>query len=184
MGLFRKLIENVLPYYFVKRYQAYTGSDPYAPGGYFSPIPSMDEINGYDFNNTLPDVLPGIDLNVDGQLNLLDSFEPFYRELPFTDEKSGLRYYYKNSSYCYSDAIFLYSMIRYLKPKRLIEVGSGFSSCVTLDTNEIFMGNSIDCVFIEPYPALLESLLKKSDRENITIYKKQLQEIPIEIFGG
>jgi len=175
MKLFKKLVQN----------QAPNGGDPYAPGGFFSPIPSIDEIREYNFNSKLPDALPGIDLNTNEQLNLLDSFEPFYRELPFTEEKSGagVRYYYKNNSYCYSDAIFLYSMIRYLKPKKLIEVGSGFSSCVTLDTNEIFLGNSIDCIFIEPYPSLLESLLKKSDRENITIYKKRLQEIPIEIFG-
>jgi len=179
MGFFRKLVKNILPYYFVKKY----GGDAFAPGGFYSPIPSLEEINGYNFNNSLPDVLPGIDLNVNEQLNLLDSFEPFYNELPFTDKKSeGIRYYYKNGSYSYSDAIFLYFMIRYLKPKKLIEVGSGFSSSVSLDTNERFMGKSIDFIFIEPYPALLKSLLKKNDKENITIYKKRLQEIPIEVF--
>ena len=182
MGFFKKLVKNVLPYYLVKKYQALNVTDPFAPGGYYSPIPSMDEIKGYNFNRPLPEVLPGIDLNVNEQLNLLDSFEDFYKELPFTEEKSeGLRYYYKNNFYCYSDAILLYCMIRHLKPKKLIEVGSGFSSSVTLDTNEKFMGNSINFVFIEPYPERLESLLKNDDK--VTIHKKRLQEIPIEIFG-
>jgi hypothetical protein len=177
------MVKNVLPYYFVKNYQSRSGGDAFAPGGYYSPIPSMYEIKEHDFDGSLPEALPGIDLNVNEQLSLLDSFETFYNELPFTDEKSKeTRYYYNNGSYCYSDAILLYCMIRQLKPKKLIEVGSGFSSCVTLDTNEIFLGNSMGCIFIEPYPALLESLLKKNDRENITIHKKRLQEIPIELF--
>jgi predicted O-methyltransferase YrrM len=184
VGFARKLIKNVLPYYFVSKYQSSYGGNAFAPGGYYSPMPSMDEIKGYDFNCPLPETLPGIDLNDNEQLKLLDSFEPFYIELPFTDEKSEkLRYYYKNGFYSYSDAILLYCMIRHLKPKKIIEVGSGFSSSVTLDTNERFMENSIKCIFIEPYPARLESLLKDNDKENVMIHKKRLQEIPIEIFG-
>jgi hypothetical protein len=54
--------------------------------------------------------------------------------MPFQAHKvEGLRYYFENPAYPYSDAILLYCMIRSLKPKRIIEVGSGFSSCVTLD---------------------------------------------------
>jgi hypothetical protein len=182
MGLFRKLVKNALPYYFVRKYQERSGN-AFAPGGFYSPIPSMEEIKRYNFNIPLPELLPGIDLNGKEQLKLLDSFEPFYRELPFIDEKSdGLRYYYKNDAYSYSDAILLYCMIRYLKPKKLIEAGSGFSSSVTLDTNEKFMKNSINCMFIEPYPARLESLLKNNDKENITIHKKRLQEVSLETF--
>lgn len=178
MGFFRQLVKNALPYYFAKKFQ-FRHLDP---GGFYSPIPSLDEIKAHDFNCALPEVLPGIDLNADEQLDLLDSFEPFYRTLPFSDEKSeGLRYYYKNSYYSYSDAILLYCMIRHLKPRRIIEVGSGFSSSVTLDTNELFMEKSINCTFIEPYPERLESLLK--DGDNVVIHKKRLQEMPVEIFG-
>jgi len=103
--------------------------------------------------------------------------------LPFCDKKTdGLRYYYKNDFYSYSDAIFLYCMIRHLKPKKYIEVGSGFSSGVTLDTNELFMENSIDCIFIEPYPERLESLLKENDRKKVVVHKRRLQDIPVEVF--
>jgi predicted O-methyltransferase YrrM len=188
---FRRLIKNITPYYFVKKYlirqnvnvSVLDMSREFSPGGYYSPIPSEDEIKKHNFNTPLPETLPGIDLNTNEQLSLLDSFKPFYRELPFTDEKSdGLRYYYKNGFYCHSDAIFLYCMIRHLKPKKIIEIGSGFSSSVTLDTNEKFMGNKINLTFIEPYPERLESLLKNNDNENVIIHKKRLQEISIEVF--
>ena len=183
MSSFKNLVKKLLPYYVLQKYYKLSGSSLFAPGGYYSPIPSKKEIKEHNFNIPLPESLPGIDLNSNEQLNLLDSFEPFYRELPFADEKSnGLRYYYNNGFYSYSDAILLYCMIRHLKPKKIIEVGSGFSSSVTLDTNEKFMGNAIDCIFIEPYPARLESLLKNNDMENVTIHKKRLQEISIEVF--
>ena len=184
MNFLRKIIKNVLPYYLIKKYQAHNDGNPNDPGGYYSPIPSMNEIRKYNFNVPLPGNLPGIELNGTEQLDLLYSFETFYDELPFTDKKSnGLRYYYENGYYCYSDAILLCCMIRHLNPQRIIEVGSGFSSCVTLDTNEIFMGNSIKCVFIEPYPERLESLLKKNENEQTIIHKKRLQEIPLELFS-
>ena len=54
--------------------------------------------------------------------------------------------------YSYSDAICLYGMMRHLKPRRLIEVGSGFSSAAILDTNELFFGHHIACTFIDPEP--------------------------------
>jgi predicted O-methyltransferase YrrM len=103
--------------------------------------------------------------------------------LPFKDEKvPGLRYYFLNESYSYSDAIFLYCMIRKLKPKRIIEVGSGFSSCVTLDTNELYFNNQINCTFVEPYPALLKSLINEGDNSNVKIYELKLQDVPLDTF--
>ena len=183
MGFLKGLVKNVIPYCLVKKYEARADGNAFRPGGYYSPIPSIEEIKRHDFNIPLPEALPGIDLNTEEQLYLLDSFEAFYHELPFADEKKdGFRYYYKNDFYSYSDAIFLYCMIRKLKPKKIIEVGSGFSSGVTLDTNESFMGNSINCIFIEPYPERLKSLLKDSDKKSVLIHKKRLQEIPIDVF--
>ncbi|AZB28268.1 hypothetical protein [Chryseobacterium balustinum] len=144
MGIFRELVKNAMPHYLVEKYQ-HNSENPFASGSFYSPIPSKDEINKFNFNAPLPKTIPGVDLNSNEQLQLLDLFERFYKELPFPDKKTtGFRYYYENKVYTYSDAIFLYCMIRYLKPKKLIEVGSGFSTSVTLDTNEKFMDNSID----------------------------------------
>jgi hypothetical protein len=176
MRIFRRIVKNVLPYYLVKKYQSrQIGEDPFAPGGYYSPIPAMADIKKHDFNTDLPSEIPAVDLNTDEQMNLLNSFEKYYAELPFPDEKTdGLRYYYINEFYSYSDAIFLYCMIRHLKPQKIIEVGSGFSSCVILDTNEKFMQNAIDCTFIEPYPARLKSLLKNDDKTKVTVHEKKV----------
>lgn len=76
----------------------------------------------------------------------------------------------------------LYSMIRHFRPKRIIEVGSGYSSCATLDTNESFFGNAISCTFIEPYTDLLNSLIREEDKSRINIIPKRLEDVDEEIF--
>ena len=155
------------------------------PGHFFSPLPALEYVTEHEGEifGAVPREIPGIDLREMEQLELLRKFQPYYDELPFSPEKSeGRRYYFDNSAYSYSDAIFLYSMIRHAKPKRMIEIGSGYSSCVMLDTNEIFFRNGIDITFIEPYPQLLLSLIKKEDRERTTLISSNLQEVDLKLF--
>jgi hypothetical protein len=72
------------------------------------------------------------------QLKLLEEFVPYYREMPHQPSKwEGLRYYFENATHSYSDANLLHCMIVFLRPNRIIEVGSGFSSCMVLDTNDL-----------------------------------------------
>ena len=108
------------------------------PGHYYSPIPYLEEIKlkYKDTLDTIPRDLPGINLNESAQVDLFHKFIKYYHELPFDAyKKEGLRYFFENPAYSYSDAIILYCMIRYAQPKKIIEVGSGYSSCVTLDVN-------------------------------------------------
>ena len=153
-------------------------------GHYYSPIPDMKEVEEkvekFDFN---PSNLAGINLNTETQLNLLESFIDYYKEQPFTRFKSwNNRYYFENDYYLYTDALFLYSMIRHLKPSKIIEIGSGFSSAVTLDTNENFFNNNIKCTFIEPYPDRLQSILKENDYKNTEIMPCKLQDVDLSVF--
>lgn len=130
-----------------------------------------------------PRQLPGIDLREAEQMLLLDGFAGFYESMPFQAEKTaGLRYHFENPAYSYSDAILLYCMIRHAKPRRIIEVGSGFSSCVTLDTSELFFDGNIETTFIEPYPKLLESLLKEGDGARISLIPSRLQDVSLNAF--
>ena len=72
-------------------------------------------------------------------------------------------------------------MLREFKPRRIIEIGSGYSSSVMLDTAEFFLDNSIDFTFIEPYPELLYSLIKESDKKH-TFIPARLQDVDRDIF--
>lgn len=161
---------------------------PFVPNGHFySPIPSLKELEQHKprIFGEIERTLPGIDLNEDAQLRLLQSFSAHYRELPFHDERTeGFRYFYRNPAYGYSDAIFLNFMIRHARPRRVIEIGSGYSSCMLLDTNERWFGNSIDCTFIEPYPKLFHSLLKEGDAERVKVIPTGVQEVDVGVFSA
>lgn len=154
------------------------------PGHYYSPLLSLQERKNYQNTNPLPRSVAGIDLNHGGQVALLNQFKRYYEEQPFAPRKqTGLRYYFDNQSYAYADAICLYSMIRHVQPARIIEIGSGFSSCVTLDTNERFFDNRIACTFIEPYPELLLSLINEEDRQRIEVIGEPLQKVDLSCFN-
>lgn len=156
------------------------------PGHFYSPIPLIEDIKLKEDEiwNNFHNEIPGIDLNVDVQIDMINIFKEYYKELPFDiHKKENLRYYFENSNYSYSDAIFLYCMIRYTKPKKIIEVGSGYSSCVILDTNELFFNDAISCSFIEPYPQLLLSLIKDRDKNKIELIQNNLQDVDINKFS-
>ena len=134
--------------------------------------------------NSLQKKIPGINLNEEAQLELFEEFSKYYLSLPFYPHKrENLRYFYENNSYSYSDAICLYCTINHAKPKKIIEVGSGYSSCLILDTNDLIFDSTISCSFIEPYPQLLLSLIKDSDRDKIEIIQKKLQNVEVSKFS-
>ncbi len=156
------------------------------PGDYSSPIASIEEIKTREKEifGVLPKTIPGINLNTEEQISLLNEFKKYYDTQPFeAHKKDKLRYFFENPWFSYSDAIFLHCMLRHLQPKKIIEVGSGFSSAVILDTNEFFLNNSIFCTFIEPSPERILSLIKGSDTEKNEIIQKRLQDVTINKFS-
>jgi hypothetical protein len=104
--------------------------------------------------------------------------------MPFPEQPPArLRYVLDNNAFNYMDGLVLYAMLRHIQPRRLIEIGCGHSSCAALDTNELFLENRIEYTFIEPYPQLLYTLVKDSDRERIHVIQQRLQEVDLEIFA-
>ena len=153
------------------------------PGHYYSPVISVDELSQQQDKiwKEPGKALKGIDLNVDAQLKLVEKFLPFYEQIPFKKEQhEAHRYYFKNVMFSYADGIMLYGMMRTFKPKRMIEVGSGFSSALMLDVNNIFFDNKIDLTFIEPYSQRLKSLLRQG--EKINLIEKNVQSLDSGLF--
>jgi len=74
-------------------------------------------------------------------------------------------------------------MMRHFKPQRIIEIGSGHSSAIMLDTNEHFFDNKIHCTFIEPFPEeRLMQILRESDKLSHQIIKEKVQSVKLEVF--
>jgi len=164
----------------------YNANSCYPPGHYYSPIINVDELKVREkeiWDREDQDGIAGINLCSSDQIELLKSLSNYYKEIPFNINKTqGLRYYYENDYYTYTDAIILHAIIRHKKPKQIIEIGSGFSSAVMLDTNELFFQNSIKLTFVEPYTERLYTLMSDSDKQKAEVIEQFVQKVPLEKF--
>jgi hypothetical protein len=157
------------------------------PGHFYSPVPSLDLVREREavIWPAPPRTLPGIDLREAEQLALVERIAAHYHEQPWTEEpQAALRYRADNPNFTYGEAILLYCLLRHFQPKRVIEIGSGHSSTVLLDTNELCFGGAVSHTFIEPYPELLESLLTPSDRASVEIIASAVQDVPLTTFDS
>ncbi|PON13546.1 hypothetical protein C2W62_33810 [Candidatus Entotheonella serta] len=73
-------------------------------------------------------------------------------------------------------------MLRRQHPRRVIEIGSGFSSSVMLDVNDLFLDNSVQFTFIEPYPERLFEQFRDDDQQRHTVIEKPLQDVLLSLF--
>ena len=100
--------------------------------------------------------LPGVDFDVEGQCALLARFDCAQEldRFPRTSTRVG-EFYYDNPNFPPGDSEYLYSIIRLVKPRRIVEVGSGFSTLIMLKAIEANAaddpGYRCDLRCIEPY---------------------------------
>lgn len=153
------------------------------PGHYYSPLETISFIEeNKDKINNSSEAIHNINFNESAQLELLNQLEKFSKSIPFDNNNSDCLYYPDNNQFTRTDASILFSMIMHIKPKRIIEVGSGFSTALMVDTNKIYLNNSIDIQCIEPYPERLHSLLKDENTTNIQLQDTFVQNIDIDFF--
>lgn len=125
--------------------------------------------------------LPGIDLNIGEQLTLMNKFKFNNELLMFPLETTAkLEYYYHNGYFESGDSEYLYNIIRLSKPKRIIEIGSGYSTLMAINAinknKQEDSGYRHEHICIDPYAASwLENL-------NIQVIRKRVEEIDRNIF--
>jgi Methyltransferase domain len=155
------------------------------PGHHYSPIVDPAEASrhldrlatrGPQF------ALPGIEVDRDRMFEEWRTFLPFFATMPFdASPKDGLRYGFDNPAYSWGDGSIVHAMLRRCRPKRLIEIGSGWSSACAIDTIERFFETPCHVTFIEPYPELLDRLVG-STALNVRRLNIPVQQTPIEFF--
>lgn len=168
-----------------RRYTGMPQREVHPRGHFYSPLPDVDDIRSRSEEIFRDDVGvgPAIDLRRKEQRAFLEECAPFYDEFPWRDGGSeGRRFYLGQNMFPHADALMLYLMMRRFEPARIIEVGSGFSSALMLDTNDIFFGGRIRCTFIEPYPDRLNSLLREGDDRNAAVIVDAVQNVPLAAF--
>lgn len=126
----------------------------------------------------------GVRYNADEQVALMERVHRFQDELELMDvepseRQSDLtRFYWRNPEFSHGDAVLYYSLLRHLCPRRVIEVGGGYSTLLASAAAERNGATQITC--IEPYPrAFLEKGIPR-----VHLEKKLVQDVPPEFFDG
>jgi hypothetical protein len=157
------------------------------PGHFYSPIVNVAEAETHlrrvEAQGT-PEEIPGINLDREQMVRAWHELLPFMRSAPFGDNPGpGLRYGFVNPAYSWGDASVLHAMLRLNRPKKVIEIGSGWSSACTIDTVESYLSGDCELTFIEPYPQLLKELLGGTrTRTMIRILECGVQQVSLDTF--
>lgn len=160
------------------------GAVAFPPGHYHSPLLDIQGLGPNDLN--LPfdgaESWEHVNLQPIEQRSYYEDLVERFPLPPFPSQKTdSYRYFTENGWFPLSDAFTLSGIIQKEKPRRIVEVGSGFSSAVMLDT----LGHthmSAELTFIEPYPDRLYSLLTPDDRSVSTILVNRVQEVSLSVF--
>jgi predicted O-methyltransferase YrrM len=155
------------------------------PGHFYSPVTDPRQVRAYLRRLGDPaaiTALPGIEIDRAAMLREYDRLLPFLRTVPFgAERRPGLRYAFDNPAYSWGDGSVLHAMLRARRPRRLVEVGSGWSSACAIDTIERDLDARCAVTFVEPHPELLHSLVGAT-RVGVTTLGCPVQEVPLEVF--
>jgi len=154
------------------------------PGHFYSPIVDGDLIRAR-FEKPNNDFCPeAICINADAIREHWHELLPFLQDIPFPEESVlGCRYFFRNPAFGYGDGSILHAMLRLHRPKRLVEVGSGYSSACSIETIDRYLNGEVEVSFIEPYPELLLKLLGEDRAAQCTIHVNRVQDTDPEVFG-
>lgn len=125
--------------------------------------------------------LPGVDWNVSAQLSRLASLN-YSQELSdvFTVNRSELDFHFGNGSFESGDAEYWYQFIRTVKPKRIVEVGSGNSTLIAIKAikNNRREDAKYQCkhVCIEPYE------MPWLEKAGVSVIRQHIEDIDLAFF--
>ena len=138
------------------------------PIHYYEPLPDFRSITAEQITRRRD--FPAIDFRWDDQLSLLDELAAY------RDELSTIEFNFSNDFFNGFDAAVYYSLIRHLKPQRIIEIGGGYST--QLAGKALIANGKGELTCIEPYPERLNGA-----GSNVELIQKRVEEIDVAFFS-
>jgi hypothetical protein len=143
---------------------------------YYSPIPDLSSLPGTIWEERDP--LHGIDLDLDAQIQRLQRLAPYIAEFTPAGASDQL-YEERNASYPLPDARLLYAMVRELRPRSIVELGSGQTTRVIA---QACIANAKDSSTrfraFDPLPTAVDETLPGLS----ALQRTRAQDVPEEVF--
>ena len=183
--ILRALLRPIYPIIFVRLFSLWESLGFHiTPNHFYQPIP--DTITLKDELWLRQSELVGVDMNEQKQIQLLNQFMRFkeeYDAFPKNKASKPYQYYINNPNFGAVDAEILYCIIRHFKPKKIIEIGSGYSTYLSAQAilkNEEENGNKTELIAIEPYP---DEVLKSGFSGLSKLILTKIEEIDLSEFS-
>jgi hypothetical protein len=150
------------------------------PVHYSSPIPEIGKLRNDVWKRVSG--LVGIDMNEEFQLKLLEEFQERYSKefnsLPLYQGSKTCFYIY-NNYFGAVDAEIYYCMIRHFKPRKIIEIGAGFSTLLAYEAINMNNRDGHECelIAVDPYPT---EALKRTQVARLIV--RPAQELDLSLF--
>jgi predicted O-methyltransferase YrrM len=145
------------------------------PANYESPIPMVDALPPWIWQHRY-DKTPGFAMDPERQWELLERLAPWARELAETPLEAEEGYFWANGAFGPAEAVVYYGMIREFKPRRVLEVGAGYSTLVALQAASRNGTTTVEAVDPHPRP-FLRSLPGLS-----RLWDRPVQQVPLAHF--
>jgi predicted O-methyltransferase YrrM len=144
---------------------------------FYSPVPDTSQIDRTIWQRRA-DHDGGFDLRQEAELELLTELRTYAHELDDVQGESDepTQFAWNNPAFWPGDAAAYYCMIRHTGAKRVLEVGSGYSTRIAARAALL---NGAELTSIEPYPLeFLQIELPGFSR----LIKSPVQDVPFEVF--
>lgn len=153
-----------------------------SPNHYYWPVPDFRELEAREWPAEEEPV--GLDLAFDRQLDFLQTVVPQYQSEWQSDSGPffSVGYNYGNGFFETVDAEMAYCLVRHYKPRRIVEVGGGYSSRVmaaALDLNLKLDGVRGELVTIDPNP---DRFPKKALSDRVHLITQTVQNVDLDVF--
>jgi hypothetical protein len=155
------------------------------PVHFYSPVPDTRQLHRNLERWNREWSFTGIDFDVEQQRCLVEQLAAFRREFDGLPSEAEIVSRGFGEGYSEIESRVLHAMLRMLKPKMLIEVGSGvstFFSANALSINKDQDGVDAQIVCIEPYPYRTLKSLPKITNIPIEIIAKPVQDVELDVF--
>jgi|SRR6266850_361666 len=167
-----------------ERLQELLSNISYPPGHFYSPVVDVNDTHAIEAvrSRTCADLPAGVRIDAEQMTMRIERWAE-YPPFPFPrNQSSGYRFYFDNPFFACHDATALFSMLMEFRPRRVVEVGCGFSSGLLLDVNEKFFEGRLDITLIDPS---LDSLASKSEwlrSPGARLLDQKVQDVRLDVF--
>ncbi len=155
------------------------------PVHFYEPVPDTRALPPELWSRTSD--LVGVDLAEPRQLQLLAEFRASLKSecdaLPLEPTGNPRDFHYRNDLFGWVDAAIHYCTLRHFKPRQICEIGSGFSTLLTIRALESNRAEDpdyrCDVLTIDPFPS---QALKAAAADVVRFRETEVQRVPLTEF--